>query len=229
LAIEKHFIQEGIIRSQVEEFLSRKIDKAGYSRIEIKKVPLSTQILLFVERPPLIIGKRGKKIERMTSELKNRFNIEKPMIDVQKVTQPNLDANLVAKSIATALERGMNRRRVIYRTLRAVMHSGARGVEISLSGKIVGKGGRSRTEKYLEGYMKKAGDSLKLVDMGLTQAYLKAGIIGVTVRIVKPDVVFPDHIDVLKGIVIKEETPGDNDANLEKKLPEDSDGKEVKK
>jgi small subunit ribosomal protein S3 len=198
MAIERHFIQEGVIRSEIESFLRNELNRAGYSSINIQKTPLTTRVILYVEKPPIVIGKRGKRINALTEMLKTRFGIENPSIDVQKIEKPTLDPNIIARRIAVALERGMNRRRIAYKAVRAVMGSGARGIEIILSGKIVGKGGRSRNEKYREGYMKKAGDSLKLVSIGSTQAYLKAGVIGVTVKIVPPDTKFPDQISVLK-------------------------------
>jgi small subunit ribosomal protein S3 len=196
MAMEKHFIQEGKIRSEIENYLRRELSSTGYSGINIQKTPLATRIILFVEKPPLVIGKKGKRINKLTKMLKGKYGIDNPAIDVQKIEQPTLDPNIVARRIALALERGMNRRRVVYKALQAVMGSGAAGVEIVLAGKIVGKGGRAKTEKYAVGYMRKSGDSAKLVRRGSTQAYLKAGIIGVTARIVPPNIVFPDQITV---------------------------------
>ncbi len=196
--MEKHFIQEGKIRSKIENSLKNELDRVGYSNIEIQKTPLSTQITLYVEKPPLIIGKRGSRIERLTHMLKDQFGLENPAIDVQRVSNSRLDPHLVSRRIAMALERGMNRRRVAYDALRGIMMSGARGAEIALAGKLMGKGGRSRVEKYSDGYMKKAGDSAKLVSRSSTQAYLKAGVVGVTVKIVQANVVFPDQITVIK-------------------------------
>ncbi len=204
--MEKQFIREGVIRSEIENFLRRELDSAGYSGINIQKTPLSTRMTLYVEKPPLVIGRKGERIEKLTNILKERYNLDNPSIDVQKVENPTLDPNIVARRIVSALERGMPRRRVAYKALKAVMDSGAKGIEIALSGKIIGKGGRSRVEKYSEGYMKKAGDSTKLVKRGLKQAYLKAGVIGVTVRIVPPDVIFPDDFHVIdKKKEVKEE------------------------
>jgi small subunit ribosomal protein S3 len=199
MAMEKHFIQEGVIRSEIESFLSRELSRTGYSSVSIQKTPTATRIILFIEKPPLVIGKKGKRINRLTKILNEKYGIDNPTIDVQRVEKPTLDPNIVARRIAVALERGVNRRRIAYKALRAIMLSGARGAEIVLSGKIVGKGGRSRNEKYYEGYMKKAGDSLKLVDMGKTQANLKAGVIGVTVKIVQPGTMFPDQINVIEA------------------------------
>ncbi len=196
MAMEKHFIQEGVIRSEIESYLRQELNRAGYSGINIQKTPLSTRVTLYVEKPPLVIGRKGKRINEITNLLRTRYNIENPEVDVQRIENPLLDPNILSRRIAVALERGMNRRRVTYKALRAVMGAKARGVEIVLSGKIAGKGGRSRVEKYNEGYMKKAGDSLKLVRIGGTQANLKAGVIGVTVKIVLPDTRFPDQIGV---------------------------------
>jgi small subunit ribosomal protein S3 len=200
MAIERHFIQEGVIRSEIESFLRNELNRAGYSGISIQKTPLTTRVILFVEKPPIVIGKKGKRINTITTLLREKFGIENPSIDVQKIERPTLDPQIIARRIAVALERNMNRRRIAYKALRAVMSSGAMGVEIILAGKIVGKGGRARSEKYLEGYMRKVGDSVKLVKVGSTQAYLKAGVIGVTVKIVPPDTKFPDNISIIHGV-----------------------------
>jgi small subunit ribosomal protein S3 len=217
MAMEKHFIQEGVIRSQIENFLKNELGRTGFSSVQIQKTPTATRIILFIEKPPLVIGKKGKRVNRLTKILTEKYGIDNPTIDVQRVERPTLDPNIVARRIAVALERGINRRRIAYKALRAIMLSGARGAEIMLSGKIVGKGGRSRVEKYNEGYMKKAGDSLKLVDAGSTQANLKAGVIGVTVKIVQPGVKFPDQITVFE--------PGTKEVKAIEKAPEKKAGK----
>ncbi|OYT53457.1 MAG: 30S ribosomal protein S3 [Candidatus Altiarchaeales archaeon ex4484_2] len=159
MAMEKHFIQEGKIRSEMDSFLRRELSKAVYCGMDIHKTPLAVRINLYVEKPPLVIGKKGRRINKLTRMLEQKYNIENLAIDVQRVENPVLNSEVIARRIATALERRMYRRRVVYRAIRAIMSAGARGVEITLSGKIIGKGGRSRTEKYSEGYMKKAGDS----------------------------------------------------------------------
>lgn len=219
MAMEKHFIQEGKIRSGIGTFLRTELDRAGYSGINIQKTPLATRIVLYVEKPPLVIGKKGRRIDKITKLLKTRYGIDNPAIDVQKVENPTLDPNILARRIAHALERGMNRRRVVYKAIKAVMNSGTKGVEIILAGKIIGKGGRAKREKYCQGYMKKAGDSLKLVSIGSTQSNLKAGVIGVTVKIVPPNVVFPDQF-LIKSIedIDKSAKSPDEKPKTEKKV-----------
>ncbi len=201
----------------MENLLRRELSRSGYSRMDIQKTPLATRIDLHVEKPPIVIGKKGRRINKLTRILEEKYGIDNLTIDVKKIENPTLDPKIVAKRIALALERGMYRRRVTYKALHAVMYAGARGVEISLAGKIVGKGGRSRTEKYAKGYMKKAGDPTNLVDVGSTQAYLKAGVIGVTVRIVPPGVVFPDQITMIPRKSEEEETGGEEEKKETKK------------
>jgi len=196
MSIEKKFIIEGKTRLGIERFLKSEIDKVGYSGIEVQKTPLSTRIILRVEKPPLIIGKRGDRINRLTNTLKEKFGIEDPMIDVQGVENPYLDANIIAREIATAIEKGTDARRVAKNAVDAVMSHGATGVQIILSGKLVGKGERGKTEKFYKGYMKKSGHPFKSVKVGKVQTLLKQGIIGVVVRILPPNVQFPDHITI---------------------------------
>jgi len=196
MAMERHFIQEGLIRSEIETFLKRELEGAGYSGINIQKTPLATRVVLYVEKPPLVIGKKGRRINKLTRFLKEKYGIDNPAIDVQTVENPNLDPNIVARRIVQSLEKGMNRRRVIYKAVRSALGSGARGIEVIVAGKIIGKGGRAKQEKYLQGYMRKVGDSAKLVRTGSTQAFMKAGVIGITVKIVPPDIVFPDQIEI---------------------------------
>ena len=205
MAMERHFIQEGLIRSEIETFLRRELEGAGYSGINIQKTPLATRVVLYVEKPPLVIGKKGRRINKLTRFLKEKYGIDNPAIDVQTVENPNLDPNIVARRIVQSLEKGMNRRRVIYKAVRSALGSGARGIEVIVAGKIIGKGGRAKQEKYLQGYMRKVGDSAKLVRTGSTQAFMKAGVIGITVKIVPPDIVFPDQIEIKMPVKAPEE------------------------
>ncbi len=224
MAMERHFIQEGIIRSEIETFLRRELEGAGYSGINIQKTPLATRVVLYVEKPPLVIGKKGRRINKLTRFLKEKYGIDNPAIDVQTVENPNLDPNIVARRIVQSLEKGMNRRRVVYKAVRSALGSGARGIEVIVAGKIIGKGGRAKQEKYLQGYMRKVGDSAKLVRTGSTQAFMKAGVIGITVKIVPPDIVFPDQIEIKMPVKAepekaKEPLPAAPEAKKEETAP----------
>src|SRR3989304_6246099 len=104
MAIEKIFVKEGIKESEVEDYLRKKFQKAGYSHAEIERTPLGTRIIVYAHKPGLVIGRSGKRIADLTEDIKLKFGFENPLIDVKEIEQPFLDANIVAHRIANALE-----------------------------------------------------------------------------------------------------------------------------
>lgn len=183
--IEKIFVKAGIAVSDMEKFLRKKVEKAGYSHSEIERTPLGTRIIIYVHKPGLIIGKSGRKIDELTEEIKEKFKIENPMIDVKEVEQSMLDANIVAYRIAKAIEKGINYKKVCNYYLEQVRNAGAIGVSIVVSGKLAGKE-RSRFQKFRSGFVAYSGDyAERLVEKGYSQAMIKPGVVGVEVRIMK--------------------------------------------
>ena len=196
MAIEKHFVKEGIKEAQIEEFLREKFDKAGYSHIEIQRTPLGTRIIVYANRPGIVIGKSGSRIKEITDEVQKRFELENPMLDVRETESPFLDAQVVAGKIAKSLERGGFYKKIANYYLEEVMKAGAVGIEIRIAGKLGGE--RGRFQKFRDGYIKHAGYYAdNVVDKGQAVAVLKPGIVGVQVKILKylPEV----------GMKIKEE------------------------
>ena len=103
----------------------------------------------------------------------------------------------MAHKIAAMLQRGMHFRRVAYTALRRIMGAGAQGVEVTISGKI--RGSRSAVAKFSDGYIKKCGEpATRFVRQGFATVQLKPGVLGINVRIMPPDVVLPDKVDILK-------------------------------
>lgn len=183
--IEKIFVKAGIAVSDMEKFLRKKVEKAGYSHSEIERTPLGTRIIIYVHKPGLIIGKSGRKIDELTEEIKEKFKIENPMIDVKEVERSMLDANIVAYRIAKAIEKGINYKKVCNYYLEQVRNAGAIGVSIVVSGKLAGKE-RSRFQKFRSGFVAYSGDyAERLVEKGYSQAMIKPGVVGVEVRIMK--------------------------------------------
>ncbi len=202
MAIEKKFIEEGIRRSQMNEYFIRELERAGYGGMEINRTPLGTHITIYAEKPGMIIGKSGKTIRRVTRELDTIFELDNPQLDVQEIEIPELNAQIMAQRLATALERGWYFRKAGQSTLQRIMDAGALGCEIILAGKLTGP--RSRTEKFLAGYIKHCGKPAEeLVDKGYAVAKRKLGIIGVKVLLVPPGIKLPDDIRLI------EETPGE--------------------
>jgi small subunit ribosomal protein S3 len=199
MADEHQFIEDGLQRSQIDEFFADELGRAGYGGMDVAKTPMGTQIVLKAEKPGMVIGKGGKNIRKVTRELEERFDLDDPQIDVQEVDEPDLNARIVADRLANALERGWYFRKAGHTTIDRIMDAGALGAEIVLSGKVTGA--RSRVEKFNRGYIKHNGEpAQEIVDEGQGVAVMKLGTIGVTVRIIPPEAELPDdfliHEDV---------------------------------
>ncbi len=215
MADELQFIEDGLQRSQIDEFFAEELGRAGYGGMEIAKTPMGTQIQLRAEKPGMVIGKGGKNIRKITQELEDRFDMDDPQIDVQEVDEPDLNARIVADRLANALERGWYFRKAGHTTIDRIMEAGALGAEIVLSGKVTGA--RSRVEKFNRGYIKHNGEPAEdVVDEGQGVAVMKLGTIGVTVRIIPPGAELPDDFRVAEGVEAREveqagATSGDGD------------------
>lgn len=195
MADEQQFIENGLQRSQIDEFFADELSRAGYGGMDIAKTPMGTQIVLKAEKPGMVIGKGGKNIRKVTTELEDRFDMEDPQIDVQEVDEPDLNAQIVADRLANALERGWYFRKAGHTTIDRMMEAGALGAEIVLSGKVTGA--RSRVEKFNRGYIKHNGEPAQtVVDEGQGVAVMKLGTIGVTVKVIGPDAELPDDFEI---------------------------------
>ncbi|MCY4731206.1 30S ribosomal protein S3 [Natronomonas gomsonensis] len=227
MADEHQFIENGLQRTQIDEFFSEELSRAGYGGMDVAKTPMGTQIVLKAEKPGMVIGKGGKNIRKITTELEERFNLEDPQIDVQEVDEPDLNAQIVADRLANALERGWYFRKAGHTTIDRIMDSGALGAEIVLSGKVTGA--RSRVEKFNRGYIKHNGEPAEtIVDSGVGVAVMKLGTIGVRVKIIPPNAELPDDFEVYEDVEVEdfvEEPEGEIEDLLEE--PEDAEGESV--
>lgn len=219
--IEKTFIDQNLRKIELEEYLKREMENAGFTKLEIIKTPLVTRIVVNVTKPGLAIGKSGQNIRQITETIEKKFKIDNPQLEIKEIPVPELDATAMANKLKALIERGFSWRSVSYRSVRDVMDKGAQGVELILSGKLSGKGGRKRKQRIAIGYMKKVGDQTKLVDYGKASAYPKAGAIGIKMKIVRPGTVFPDKIDVIEYIEGKEDKEVEEAKTEEKKEAEE--------
>ena len=203
MADEHQFIEDGLRRSQINEFFADELGRAGYGGMDVAKTPMGTQIVLKAEKPGMVIGKGGKNIRKITTELEDRFGMDDPQIDVQEVDEPDLNAQIVADRLANALERGWYFRKAGHTTIDRIMDAGALGAEIVLSGKVTGA--RSRVEKFNRGYIKHNGEpAQEVVDHGQGVAVMKLGTIGVNVKIIPPGAKLPDDFDVVEDAEVPE-------------------------
>lgn len=197
MAVVKHFISESRKKTEIDEFLQRKLEKAGYGGVNISKTPLGTHIVIYAMRPGLVIGRSGETIRELARILEEEFKISNPQVSVSEIEVPELNAYIVASRVASALQRGVHFRRAGFWALNQVMEAGALGVEIIISGKL--RTERARNEKFRSGYLPKCGDpALKYMRKAEVHVQLKPGIYGVKVRIMPSDARFPDKIQILE-------------------------------
>ncbi len=195
--IEKDFVTEGLKRTRIDEYLESELERAGYGGMEIQITPLGTMVVVYAERPGMVIGRGGKTVRSITQSLKTSYGLENPQVEVKEVEIPELNPKIMAHKIAAMLQRGMHFRRVAYTALRRIMGAGAQGVEVTISGKI--RGSRFAVAKFSDGYIKKCGEpATRFVRQGFATVQLKPGVLGINVRIMPPDVVLPDKVDILK-------------------------------
>jgi small subunit ribosomal protein S3 len=157
---------------------------------------MGTRINILVERPGMVIGKSGNKIKELTEDIKNKFHVDNPQIEIQEAgSSASLNAKIMAEKLAEALERGWHFRRAGHSTVKRIIDAGAKGCQVVIAGKLTGE--RHRTEKFTEGHIKFCGETAKQVmDVGYASAKLKVGIFGIKVRIMRPNSKLPDEIKI---------------------------------
>jgi small subunit ribosomal protein S3 len=193
---ELKFLKENIRRQLIKEYLIHEIGDAGFGGVEIQRTPQNTIVVLRVERPGLVIGRRGSKIKSIESTLEKKFNLTSPLIKVEGTEDPGLNAQIMAEKLARSIEKGWHFRRAGHSILRRIMDSGARGGQVRMGGKLTGE--RSRSVKYTAGKVISSGFPSESIDKGYAAAMTKPGIIGVSVKILRKDIKLPDDVFVRK-------------------------------
>jgi small subunit ribosomal protein S3 len=222
MAIERKFVNDGYVKASMDEYFAEQLNRAGYGGMELNRTPMGTQIIIYSEKPGMVIGKAGKVIRKLTRDVAIKYNLENPQIDAQEVKKPELNAQMMASRLAASIERGWYFRKAGHNTIRAVMNAGALGCEVVISGKLTGA--RSRVEKFIDGYVKHSGHPVEeVVDEGFAVAVKKLGTLGCKVRIIQPDVILPDSFRIKEASEIVEpaekpvEKPAEKPAEVPKK------------
>lgn len=189
---EDHFISRGLLKVKVNDFLRQELRRAGYAGVDLQKTPLGMRVVVYAARPGMVIGRRGTTVRALTETLEQDFGLEAPQIEVNEVEVPELNGPIMAERLAQRLERGDHFRRAAYGVLRRIIGAGAKGVEISIAGKLTSR--RARYQKFRSGFVAKTGEPIRTaVSHGWAFAVMKPGVLGVQVRIMLPDAVAPDH------------------------------------
>ena len=206
--IERKFVSQHIKEFQIQEYISSTLKNVGHSHTRMQRTPLGEKIIIYTSRPGLIVGRKGENIKKLTKNLKKKFDLENPQIEISEVDQIMLDPKIVAERIASSLERfGSQRFKGIgHKTMEEVVQAGGLGIEIIISGKI--PGARAKSWRFYKGYLKKCGN-LAMTGVRNAQAYaqLKTGTIGVKVSIMPKDVQFPDRV-TMKTLGAQATNPG---------------------
>lgn len=180
---------------KIRQYIRKKFLQAAVSMIVIERLAEQIKVRIHTARPGVIIGRRGADIDRLRAELKDITgkDMDKIVVDIQEIKQPNLDAQLVAQSVAFQLEKRVAFRRAMKRAIETSRASGAKGIKIRCAGRL-GGAEMARTEKYYEGKIPL--QTLRAdIDYGFAEALTTYGLLGVKVWIYKGDVI-KDHEEI---------------------------------
>ena len=170
---------------QVREFLRKELANASVSRIQIERPANNARIIIHTARPGIVIGKKGEDIEKLRTKISQMMGVP-ATVSVEEIRKPELDAYLVAESVAQQIERRIMFRRAMKRAVSNTMRLGALGMKINVSGRLNGAE-IARTEWYREGRVPL--HTLRAdIDYGFAQSNTTYGVIGVKVWIFKGEV-----------------------------------------
>ena len=174
---------------ELRKFLEKKLEAAAVSKVLIERMAKKVRITVYTARPGIIIGKKGSDIEKLRSDLSKRAGSE-VLLNIVEVRKPEIDARLIAQSVAQQLERRVAFRRAMKRVMQSCIRTGALGIRINCSGRL-GGAEIARMEWYREGRVPL--HTLRAdIDFGQAEAKTTYGICGVKVWVFKGEILKPD-------------------------------------
>jgi small subunit ribosomal protein S3 len=172
---------------KVRDFLKRKLAHASVGRVLIERPAKDARITIFSARPGVVIGKKGEEIEALKAELRRLMGVQQVHVNIEEIRKPEIDAQLIADSIAQQLEKRIMFRRAMKRAMQNAMRLGAQGIKIMSAGRLNGIE-IARTEWYREGRVPL--HTLRAdIDYGMGEAKTTYGVIGIKVWVYKGEVV----------------------------------------
>ncbi len=170
---------------KVREYLRKKLAQASVSRIQIERPARTAHITIRTARPGMVIGKKGEDIESLRKEVTSMMGV--PVhINIEEIRKPELDAQLVAESIAQQIERRIMYRRAMKRAVTNTMRIGAQGIKVNVAGRLNGAE-IARSEWYREGRVPL--HTLRAdIDYGFAEANTTSGVIGIKVWVFKGEI-----------------------------------------
>jgi small subunit ribosomal protein S3 len=168
----------------LREGIKERLAHAGVSEVDIERAADKLRVTIYTSRPGIIIGRKGAEVDKLRDDLQKQVGRE-VHINIQEITRPELDAQLVAQNVAHQLTRRIAFRRAMRKAMESAFRFGAKGAKIMIAGRL---GGHeiARTEWYQDGRLPL--HTLKAdIDYGFTEAHTTYGVIGVKVWIYKGD------------------------------------------
>jgi small subunit ribosomal protein S3 len=171
---------------KVRDFLKKKLAHASVGRVLIERPAKDARITIFSARPGVVIGKKGEEIEALKAELRRIMGVNQVHVNIEEIRKPEIDAQLIADSIAQQLEKRIMFRRAMKRAMQNAMRLGAQGIKIMSAGRLNGIE-IARTEWYREGRVPL--HTLRAdIDYGMGEAKTTYGVIGIKVWVYKGEV-----------------------------------------
>ena len=196
---------------KIQKYLKKNLEAAGISKIVIERPSKKAHITIHTARPGVVIGKKGADIDKIKKDI-TKFTKDEVQVNIVPVAKPELDATLIAESVAQQLEKRVAFRRAMKRAVQSCLRLGALGIRINVSGRL-GGAEIARMEWYREGRVPL--HTLRAdVDFGVAEAKTTYGVIGVKVWVFKGEIIGKEKkvIQMSEAPVVTE-TPADNETN----------------
>jgi small subunit ribosomal protein S3 len=181
----KRYSENLLVDLEVREYIKKRLAAASVSRVEIERPAQTAKVTVFTARPGIVIGKKGEDVETLRRELARRMGVP-VQVNIEEIRKPDLDAKLVADSVAAQLERRVMFRRAMKRAVQNAMRQGAEGIKIQVGGRL-GGAEIARSEWYREGRVPL--HTLRAdIDYSTAEANTTYGIIGIKVWVFKGEI-----------------------------------------
>ncbi|KAF5096391.1 hypothetical protein DV451_004261 [Geotrichum candidum] len=202
---KRKIVADGVFYAELNEFFTRELSEEGYSGVEVRLTSTKTEIVVRATNTQQVLGENGRRIRELTSLVRKRFNLKEDsvLIYAERVQQRGLSAVAQCESLKFKLLNNLAIRRAAYGVVRYVMESGAKGVEVVVSGKL--RAARAKSMKFSQGFMIHSGQPVRdFIDTATRHVQLKQGMLGVKVKIMRdpsagakvgtPKSSLPDHV-----------------------------------
>ncbi|PID86099.1 MAG: 30S ribosomal protein S3 [Chloroflexi bacterium] len=192
---EKQVYQDLLFEDfQIRKMIAKELPAAGVSNLEIERAaPNQVQVTIHTAKPGIVIGRKGAEVKRVRGKLR-QLTGKAVRLEVEEITQPDTDAQLIAENVANQLQRRISHSRAMKRAAQQAMRNGAEGVRIEVSGRLGGSD-MARNEKVFDGRVPR--NTIRAdMQYGFAEALTTFGMIGVKVWIYRGEVL-PQKADAM--------------------------------